>query len=193
MFSVFFLSRSSFTASVSVRNIRNIPKVPLTVKPDPNDTLNRSLNGAIGSNTNNYYYDTKTYSKPSDEMNSLYINGQAQQQGISIHQDALQHQYAVVKKTGSKRDIRDNLEREHSAVFKVRQVKWFIEDLIECFVLNRIKVFRLSLCFIVAESIHKSHVYWKLIASVEEVLSAFVKSLQRPCNFTCVNKSPAEC
>ena len=53
-------------------------------------------------------------------MNSLYINGQAQQQGISIHQqDPLQHQYAVVKKTGSKRDIRENLERENSAIFKV--------------------------------------------------------------------------
>lgn len=52
-------------------------------------------------------------------MNSLYINGQAQQ-GISIHQDPLQHQYAVVKKTGSKRDIRENLERENSAIFKVR-------------------------------------------------------------------------
>lgn len=114
------------TASVSVRNLRNIPKVPLTVKPDPNDTLNRSLNGGtIGSNTNNYYYDTNNYSKPSDEMNSLYINGQAQQQGISIHQDPLQHQYAVVKKTGSKRDIRDNLERENAAIFKVRKLKSF--------------------------------------------------------------------
>lgn len=103
-----------------MRNIRNIPKVPLTVKPDPNDTLNRSLNGAaIGSNTNtNYYYDPN-YTKPSDEVN--YINGQAQQQGISVHQDPLQHQYAVVKKTGSKRDIRENLERENSALFKVRK------------------------------------------------------------------------
>lgn len=116
---LFFLPDYSLTASVSVRNIRNIPKVPLTVKPDPNDTLNRSLNGAIGSNTNNYYYDTNNYTKPSDEVNSLYINGQAQQQGISIHQDQLQHQYAVVKKTGSKRDIRENLERENSAIFKV--------------------------------------------------------------------------
>jgi hypothetical protein len=119
---LFFLSLEnfSFTASVSVRNIRNIPKVPLTVKPDPNDTLNRSLNGAIGSNTNNYYYETNNYSKPSDEVNSLYINGQApQQQGISIHQDPQHHQYAVVKKTGSKRDIRENLERENSAIFKV--------------------------------------------------------------------------
>lgn len=115
--SLFLLSRFfSFTASVSVRNIRNIPKVPLTVKPDPNDTLNRSLNGGPGSkNTNNYYYET------SNDVNSLYINGQAQQQGISIHhqQDQLQHQYAVVKKTGSKRDIRENLERENSAIFKV--------------------------------------------------------------------------
>jgi hypothetical protein len=106
-----------------VRNIRNIPKVPLTVKPDPNDTLNRSLNGgSIGSNTNNYYYDTNNYTKPSDEVNSLYINGQAPHQGISIHQqDPMQHQYAVVKKTGSKRDIRDNLERENSAILKVRK------------------------------------------------------------------------
>jgi hypothetical protein len=102
-----------------VRNIRNIPKVPLTVKPDPNDTLNRSLNGAAINTNNPFYYDTN-YAKPSDEVNSLYINGQAQQQGISIHQDPLQHQYAVVKKTGSKRDIRENLERESSALFKVR-------------------------------------------------------------------------
>lgn len=51
------------------------------------------------------------------------MNGQAQQQGISIHQDPLQHQYAVVKKTGSKRDIRENLERENSAIFKVKYMK----------------------------------------------------------------------
>lgn len=112
-----FLLDLFFIASVSVRNIRNIPKVPLTVKPDPNDTLNRSLNGANGSNTNNFYYDTNNYTKPSDEV---YINGQAKQQGISIHQDPLQHQYAVVNKTGSKRDIRENLERENSAIFKVK-------------------------------------------------------------------------
>lgn len=89
------------------------------MKPDPNDTLNRSLNGGIGSNANNFYYDTNNYKKLSDEMNSMYINGQAKQQGTSIHQDPLQHQYAVVKKTGSKRDIRENLERENSAIFKV--------------------------------------------------------------------------
>lgn len=100
--------------SVNVRNLRNIPKVPLTVKPDPNDTLSRSLNGS------SYYLDTNGYKKPSDDVkSSIYSNGQAQQQGISVHQDPLQHQYAVVKKTGSKRDIRDNLERENPAVFKV--------------------------------------------------------------------------
>lgn len=55
----------------------------------------------------------------------MYINGQAQQQGISIHQDPMQHQYAVVKKTGSKRDIRDNLERENSAIFKVKHEIYF--------------------------------------------------------------------
>ncbi|CRK88820.1 CLUMA_CG002653, isoform A [Clunio marinus] len=106
------------TSSVSVRNIRNIPKVPLTVKPDPNDTLNRSLNGANGSTTNSYYYDNNNYPKSSDDVNSLYINGQTQQRGVSIHQDPQHHQYAVVKKTGSKRDIRENLERENSAIFK---------------------------------------------------------------------------
>lgn len=46
----------------------------------------------------------------------MYMNGQASQQ---LLQDPLQHQYAVVKKTGSKRDIRENLERENSAIFKV--------------------------------------------------------------------------
>lgn len=86
------------------------------MKPDPNDTLNRSLNGGSG---NNYYYDTNGYQKP-DEGNSMYMNGQTQQQGMSIHQDPMQHQYAVVKKTGSKRDIRENLERENSAIFKVK-------------------------------------------------------------------------
>jgi hypothetical protein len=117
-FSFCFLSSTaffSFTASVSVRNLRNIPKVPLTVKPDPNDTLSRSLNG---SNTNNYYYDNNNYAKPSDEMSAMYMNGQAQHQQ---HQDPLQHQYAVVKKNGSKRDIRENLERENSAIFKVKR------------------------------------------------------------------------
>lgn len=104
----------SFTASISIRNLRNIPKVALTVKPDPNDTLSRSLNDT------GYYLDTNGYKKPSEDVKSLYTNGQVQQQqGISAHQDPLQHQYAVVKKTGSKRDIRDNLERENPAVFKV--------------------------------------------------------------------------
>lgn len=111
-----FSPNFSITASVSVRNIRNIPKVPLTVKPDPNDTLNRSLNGGPGSNANNFYYNGVSYAKPADE---LYMNGQAQQQGVTIHQDPLQHQYAVVKKTGSKRDVRENAERENSAMFKV--------------------------------------------------------------------------
>lgn len=118
-FSLLSFSKWFLPASVSVRNIR-IPKVPLTVKPDPNDTLNRSLNGAIGSNTNNYYYDSNNYTKPSDEVNSLYINGQAPHQGLSVHQD----QYAVVKKTGgSKRDIRENLDRE--TIFKVSSSAYY--------------------------------------------------------------------
>jgi hypothetical protein len=104
-----------------VRNLRNIPKVPLTVKPDPNDTLNRSLNhgnGTTNSNGNVYYGTTTNYIKPSD---AIYTNGQIPQQ----HQQPLQppqhiqDQYAVVKKTGSKRDIRENLERENSAILKV--------------------------------------------------------------------------
>lgn len=119
-----FIFFRSFTASVSVRNIRNIPKVPLTVKPtDPNDTINRNINvhmnGTVGSNSNNsnFYYGTN-YIKPTD---SIYTNGQIQQQQQpQVHQqDSIQQQYAVVKKTGSKRDIRENLERENSAMFKV--------------------------------------------------------------------------
>ncbi|KAG5671662.1 hypothetical protein PVAND_001851 [Polypedilum vanderplanki] len=95
----------SNVASVSVRNIRNIPKVPLTVKPtDSSDTLNRNMNGI--------YYGAN-YAKPSD---SIYTNGQTQQP----QQDSIHQQYAVVKKTGSKRDIRENLERENSALFKNR-------------------------------------------------------------------------
>ncbi|XP_070507021.1 uncharacterized protein kmr isoform X12 [Chironomus tepperi] len=112
-------------ASVSVRNIRNIPKVPLTVKPtDPNDTLNLNrninvhMNGTGGNSNNNnnsnFYYGTN-YIKPSD---SIYTNGQIQQQPQVHQQEPIQHQYAVVKKTGSKRDIRENLERENSAIFK---------------------------------------------------------------------------
>lgn len=104
-------------ASVSVRNLRNIPKVSgLTVKPDPNDTLNRSLNHVNG--TTNSYYGTTNYVKPSD---SIYINGQVQQHQLQQQQQPqhIQDQYAVVKKTGSKRDIRENLERENSAIFKV--------------------------------------------------------------------------
>lgn len=96
---------------MSVRNLRNIPKVSLTVKPDPNETLNRSLNHVNGTtNSNgNLYYGTTNYVKPSD---SIYTNGQVPQH--------IQDQYAVVKKTGSKRDIRENhLERENSAIFKV--------------------------------------------------------------------------
>lgn len=115
-----------------MRNIRNIPKVPLTVKPtDPNDTLNlnRNINvhmngtGGNASNNNNnnntnsnFYYGTN-YIKPSD---SIYTNGQIQQQPqVHQQQESIQQQYAVVKKTGSKRDIRENLERENSAIFKV--------------------------------------------------------------------------
>lgn len=115
---------------MSVRNIRNIPKVPLTVKPtDSNDTLNLNrninvhMNGTGGNSSNNnnsnFYYGTN-YIKPSD---SIYTNGQIQiqQQQPQVHQqEPIQHQYAVVKKTGSKRDIRENLERENSAIFKVR-------------------------------------------------------------------------
>jgi len=140
-------------ASVSVRNIRNIPKVPLTVKPDPNDTLNRSLNhvngttssNAITNNSNSmFYYDTNYMKQEQQQSNSMYINGQAQQHhqqqlqmqqqqhhqqqqqqfqqqqhAMNIQTDPAQHQYAVVKKNGSKRDIRENLERENSAIFKV--------------------------------------------------------------------------
>jgi hypothetical protein len=55
-------------------------------------------------------------------MGSMYMNGQAQQQQQQqMIQDPMQHQYAVVKKTGSKRDIRENLERENSAIFKVKR------------------------------------------------------------------------
>ena len=111
-----------------MRNIRNIPKVPLTVKPtDPNDTLNLNrninvhMNGTGGNSSNNnnnsnFYYGTN-YIKPSD---SIYTNGQIQHQPQVHQQEPVQHQYAVVKKTGSKRDIRENLERENSAIFKVR-------------------------------------------------------------------------
>lgn len=115
MLLIFLLTLSLLSsASVSVRNLRNIPKVPLTVKPDPNDTLSRSLNHANGStNSNgNLYYGTTNYTKPSD---SIYTNGQVQHQPPQHIQD----QYAVVKKTGSKRDIRENLERENSAILKV--------------------------------------------------------------------------
>lgn len=45
------------------------------------------------------------------------MNGQQQQH---LLQEPVQHQYAVVKKSGSKRDIRENLERENSAIIKVR-------------------------------------------------------------------------
>lgn len=105
-----------------MRNLRNIPKVPLTVKPDPNDTLNRSLNHANGStNSNgNLYYGTSNYTKPSD---SIYTNGQVQHQPPQHIQD----QYAVVKKTGSKRDIRENLERENSAILKVSSAPQNVE------------------------------------------------------------------
>lgn len=99
-----------------MRNLRNIPKVPLTVKPDPNDTLNRSLNHVNGTtNSNgNIYYGTTNYIKPND---SIYMNGKVpQQQQPPQH---IQDQYAVVKKPGSKRDIRENLDRENSAILKV--------------------------------------------------------------------------
>lgn len=107
-----------------MRNIRNIPKVPLTVKPDPNDTLNRSLNhmnGGIHSNQL-YYYDN--YMKPEQQQQQLanqqtshhiYMNGVGSQQ---MNNDQMQHQYAVVKKSGSKRDI-NTIERENPALFKV--------------------------------------------------------------------------
>jgi hypothetical protein len=101
-FSFFRFSRFSLlAASVSVRNLRNIPLVPLTVKPDPHDTLNQHLNGS----------DSRKYE---NSVEMIYSQQQKQ-----ARQDPLQHQYAVIKKTRSKRDICDNLERENSAFFKV--------------------------------------------------------------------------
>ena len=82
--------------------------------------LNRSLNHQISNSNGNIYYGTNNYTKPSD-----YVNGQVQQQQ---HQSQIQDQYAVVKKTGSKRDIRENLERENSAILKVisiYKIFWF--------------------------------------------------------------------
>lgn len=51
------------------------------------------------------------------------MNGQQQQH---LLQEPVQHQYAVVNKSGSKRDIRENLERENSAIIKVRTLCYFI-------------------------------------------------------------------
>lgn len=109
-FSLFLSLFKWIIASVSVRNIRNIPKVPLTVKPDPNDTLNRSLNQVNGG-IYSYYGEHQ----PMQQVNqAIYMNGVGGNQPISPE---MQHQYAVVNK-GSKRDI-NNLERENPAIFKV--------------------------------------------------------------------------
>lgn len=93
-----------FTASVSVRNIRNLPKQSLTVKPDPHDALSRSLNGNI--NYQNY--------GPNDPNAIIYANGPQHQH----HQDQIQQQYAVVKKSSSKREL-NNMQRDNPAIFKV--------------------------------------------------------------------------
>lgn len=53
-----------------------------------------------------------------------------------MQQDPLQHQYAVVKKTGSKRDVRENLERENSAIFKVKLIFELNSRNIFCLVLS---------------------------------------------------------
>lgn len=63
------------------------------------------------------------------------MNGQQQQH---LLQEPVQHQYAVVKKSGSKRDIRENLERENSAIIKVRKSLLFILLHLECHSLHQI-------------------------------------------------------
>lgn len=64
------------------------------------------------------------------------MNGQQQQH---LLQEPVQHQYAVVKKSGSKRDIRENLERENSAIIKVSPyILLFIFLHLECHSLHQI-------------------------------------------------------
>lgn len=79
------------------------------------------MNGGIHSNQL-YYYDN--YMKPEQQQQQLanqqtshhiYMNGVGSQQ---MNNDQMQHQYAVVKKSGSKRDI-NTIERENPALFKV--------------------------------------------------------------------------
>ena len=87
-----------------MRNICNLPKVSLTVKPDPHDALSRSLNGNLTT------YNYENYGK-NDQI--IYANGQQQ-----VHQDQIQQQYAVVKKSSSKREL-NNMQRDNPAIFKV--------------------------------------------------------------------------
>jgi hypothetical protein len=82
------------------------------VKPDPNDTLNRSLNQMNGG-MHGYYGDQQLMQANPNQV--IYMNGN---QAMTPE---MQHQYAVVKKSGSKRDI-TNLERENPAIFKVIKV-----------------------------------------------------------------------
>jgi hypothetical protein len=82
------------------------------VKPDPNDTLNRSLNQMNGG-MHGYYGDQQLMQANPNQV--IYMNGN---QAMTPE---MQHQYAVVKKSGSKRDI-TNLERENPAIFKVIEV-----------------------------------------------------------------------
>ncbi|XP_062557360.1 uncharacterized protein LOC134222215 isoform X5 [Armigeres subalbatus] len=79
-------------ASISVRNVKNIPKVALTVKPDPSDyRLNAQFQGYYDPAQTEYYYqDQEGYIRPDisfESTHDLYTQAQLQRaQEINLQQ-----------------------------------------------------------------------------------------------------------
>ncbi|XP_021693872.1 uncharacterized protein LOC5577636 isoform X9 [Aedes aegypti] len=79
-------------ASISVRNVKNIPKVPLTVKPDPSDyRLNPQFQGFYEPPQTEYYYQEQdSYIRPDisfESTHDLYTQAQLQRaQEINLQQ-----------------------------------------------------------------------------------------------------------
>lgn len=81
------------SASISVRNVKNIPKVPLTVKPDPSDyRLNPQFQGFYEPPQAEYYYQEHqdSYIRPDisfESTHDLYTQAQLQRaQEINLQQ-----------------------------------------------------------------------------------------------------------
>ena len=141
-----FLSFRLILASISVRNVKNIPKVHLTVKPDPADQVMmmnatnpfNSNNPFINPTTPNYNgyngYEQENYVKPDVKFESthdLYSQAQMQRNQELINRAyvmnggqtngwAQQQPQPPMRKAGSQRELHNlERERENAMIYRV--------------------------------------------------------------------------